>query len=245
MPSLFTKPTRTGRSRVARKASRSSRHCCESLESRLLLASWTTFTAPFNVSNMMLLSDGTVMAHGAGQSAAWYQLTPGQPGNVQGVDQSYIKGSWGALPSESVARQFFPSAVLPNGNVFVLGGEFASDITPPNQVSGSAEIYNPITNAWIPGIAPFAQDSVGNRPVNQFGDDPIEVLPDGRVLVGYIFGPQTYIYDPKTNAWSAGPTKVHADDNSDEETWVKLADGSILTYDCQSQTNQTKFVAER
>src|SRR5438552_3808030 len=202
-----------GASRSRCGARRELPYACEPLEQRVLL-SWTTFTAPYNISNMMLLSDGTVMAHGAGQTNTWYRLTP-----VQG---SYINGTWTTLPSMSVQRQFFPSAVLPNGNVFVLGGEYASD----TNFSNSAEIYNTLTNSWAPGIASF--------PVSQFGDDPIEVLSDGRVLVGYISGPQTYIYDPATNAWSAGPNKFYSDDRSDEETWVKLPDGRILTYECQS-----------
>ena len=41
---------------------------------------------------------------------------------------------------------------------------------------------------------------------------------------------KTYIYDPATNSWSTGPTKLY-NDRSDEETWTKLADGSILSYD--------------
>src|SRR5581483_10120811 len=108
-------------------------YACEPLEARVVLSSWTTFTVPSSIgsiSNMMLLSDGTVMAHGAdngGISRVWSRLTPGQPGNVAGVDQSYISGSWQQLPSMAVQRQFFPSAILPNGNLFVLGGENASD----------------------------------------------------------------------------------------------------------------------
>lgn len=200
----------------------------EPLEERALL-SWSTFTVPSNVvpsgvSNMMLLSDGTVMAHGAGLTNTWYSLTP--------VNGSYTNGTWSPLPSMSVSRQFFPSAVLPNGNVFVLGGEFASD----QNFSRSAEIFNTATKTWIPGIAAV--------PPLQFGDVPIEVLPDGRVLAGDLFTSNTYIYNPATNTWSGGASKFYSD-ASDEESWVKLPDGSILTYDCQAQLSQNKFLAER
>src|SRR5438093_1554528 len=66
-------------------------------------------------------------------------------------------------------------------------------------------------------------------PESRFGDDPSAMLPDGRVLAGYISGPQTHIYDPVSNSWSAGATKLDGD-RSDEETWVLLPDHSILSY---------------
>ena len=56
------------------------------------------------------------------------------------------------------------------------------------------------------------------------------LLPDGRVLVGSLNDANTYIFDPATSSWSNGPTKLYGD-RSDEETWTKLADGSILSYD--------------
>lgn len=65
------------------------------------------------------------------------------------------------------------------------------------------------------------------------GDQPSEVLPNGNVLVGNIFDNGTEIYDPSTNRWSPGATKVH-NDQSNEESWVKLANGDILTYDLWS-----------
>src|SRR5262249_7986076 len=53
---------------------------------------------------------------------------------------------------------------------------------------------------------------------------------NGDVLAGYLSGPQTYIYHPATNTWTATGNKL-TNDNSDEETWVKLPDGSVLSYD--------------
>ena len=56
------------------------------------------------------------------------------------------------------------------------------------------------------------------------------MLDNGEVLVGYVSGAQTYLYNPTANTWATGPTKLLSD-RSDEETWVKLPDGSILSYD--------------
>ena len=110
--------------------------------------------------------------------------------------------------------------MLKDGRVFVVGGEYSGPNLTPNDTN-TGEIYNPVTNSW---------SSIPNFPQSNFGDDPSMVLPDGRVLTGYISGPQTYIYDPAGNTWSPGPTKLYSD-RSDEETWTKLPDGSILSYD--------------
>ena len=72
--------------------------------------------------------------------------------------------------------------------------------------------------------------STTNFPQPQFGDDPTQLLPDGRVLAGYISGPETYIYDPASDTWSPAGSKLR-NDRSDEETWIKLPDDSILSYD--------------
>ena len=84
----------------------------------------------------------------------------------------------------------------------------------------------------------------GSFGVSQFGDDPIEVLPGGKILAGYFNGPQTYIFDPATNTWSATASKLRGD-SSDEETWIKLPDGSILSYDIDGSINAGAFQAQR
>jgi hypothetical protein len=104
-----------------------------------------------------------------------------------------------------------------------------------------------------------------------FGDEPAEVLSDGRVFTGggaYSggFGPgsagvaQTYFFNsslPAGKQWSAAPVnKITRSNNninngqayydsSDEESWVKLSDGSILTYDIWASTALGTFYAER
>jgi hypothetical protein len=119
-----------------------------------------------------------------------------------------------------LARYAFTSDVLPDGRVFVMGGEYSGPNTVLN-TTNTGEIYDPVANTWT---------NVANFPISHFGDDPTEVLPDGKVLGGYFYGPETYIYDPVTNSWSATGSKARGD-ISDEESWVKLPDDSILSYD--------------
>ena len=187
----------------------------DQLEERINPA-WTSLSSPVgNVQSMMLLADGSVMLQGGGDNAsrAWYRLAPNAAG-------SYIAGSFTTLASMSLERLFFTSDVLPSGKVFVLGGEYSGPATTSN-FNNTGEIYDPVANTWT---------SIPNFPNGSFGDDPSEVLNNGKVLVGYLSGAQTYLYDPAANTWATGPTKLRGD-RSDEETWAKLPDGSILSYD--------------
>jgi hypothetical protein len=165
---------------------------------------------------MMLLSDGTIMVQGGGSNdavSAWYQLTPDNLGD-------YTNGTWSQLASMDLARLYFGSNVLPDGRVFVVGGEYSGPNTQPTWTN-QGEIYDPVADAWTP---------ITDFPQSQFGDDPTMVLPNGEILAGYRNGPQTYLYDPATDTWTQTGTKL-ANDASDEETWLLLPDGSVLSYD--------------
>jgi hypothetical protein len=163
------------------------------------------------------------MIQGGGITNAWSQLTPASTG-------SYVSGTFSNLASMSLSRLYFASNVLTDGRVFVYGGEYSNG---SQNWTNSGEIYNPQNNTWttLPSISG----------ISNFGDDPSEVLPDGTVLCGYLSGPQTYIYNPTTNSWSPGPTKLD-NDSSDEEAWVKLADGSILSYDVFDSEHAQRYV---
>ena len=101
----------------------------------------------------------------------------------------------------------------------------------------------------------FVNDGKGswNVYVPQYGDDPIQVLPpdaahpDGQVLAGYFNTTTTYRFNPNAAPGSQWTTtaggKLHAD-QSDEEAWVKLKDGSILSYDVFASQGGT-FQAQR
>jgi hypothetical protein len=162
---------------------------------------------------MMLLTDGRVMMQGAGASKNWYQLTPTATG-------TYVDGTWSTLASMGTERLYYGSNVLPNGNVFVLGGEYSGSAGTQN-FNNTGEIYDSVANTWSP---------TANFPMSQFGDDPTALLGNGSILCGFISGPQTFLYNPTTNTFSSAGTKL-LNDQSDEETWVMLPDGSILSYD--------------
>jgi hypothetical protein len=171
---------RLSRSRAHRNSQRKVRLAVETLEDRCLLSgTWTPLPNllpdPFGATHEMLLSDGTVMIQGGGAqtvSNKWYKLTPDATG-------SYINGTFSPRTSMHVPRLFFGSNVLPSGDVFVLGGEFA----PPNPNQPAAnkqgEIYDPVTDSWTP---------IPDHPEG-FGDDPSVVLPNGKILAGSLGTP--------------------------------------------------------
>ena len=68
---------------------------------------------------------------------------------------------------------------------------------------------------------------------------PSILLANGTVLVGSRVGPQTYIYNPATNTWTAGPTRLF-NDQSYGEKWTKLPDGSILSYDIWNNVGEAQ-----
>jgi hypothetical protein len=74
------------------------------------------------------------------------KLTPDAKG-------SYVNGTWATLATEPVARLYFASQILPDGRLFVAGGEYSGPGLAPNW-SNTGEIYDPLTNTWTP-ITPY------------------------------------------------------------------------------------------
>jgi hypothetical protein len=187
---------------------------------------WRKFakSVGFNASTMLLLTDGTVMVHDAGAAgdgtANWKKLTPDAKGN-------YLKGIWSPIHAGPNSPQFFASAVLRDGRVFVAGGEYNGSNVQVDLLA--AEIYDPVADSWTVLPTPTGWTAIG--------DAICCVLPDGRVIIGSVGNPDssTAIYDPVTNKWSAGPKKLGP--SSDEESWVLLPDQTILTCNCFGHTN--------
>ena len=197
----------------------------EALEHRHMFAGvWTPLvrSAPTGIAEtMMLLSDGTVMVHtGFGATKTWARLSP----DTQG---SYVNGTYSNLPSMSVGRLYFPSTVLPTGEVFVLGGEFSDLGTYTNH----AEIFNPVTNAWRNAAA---------FPEPAFGDTPTSLLPNGKILAGAAFSDNSYLYDPQSDRWEFAAQKLRGD-ISVEETWVQMPGGNVLSYDLSTNGLTAQF----
>ncbi len=223
-----------GRSILSKnRVSNSSRHTkrrllSEQLEARQMFVggTWTQLVtdAPSGIGTMILLTDGTVMAQEGSVSKNFYRLTPDATGN-------YHNGTWSTMPSMSKPRLYYGSNVLPSGKVFVLGGEY----TNPNggrTDDNTGEIFDPVANTWTP---------TANFPKKEFGDDPTVLLPDGKIIAGYLLGTETYLFDPIANTWTRTADKIH-NDASDEETWCLLPDDSVITVDVFANNKAQRYV---
>ena len=205
------------------------------------MGSWSTFSVPSSVGSFspdttLLLTDGSVLVHDA-YGAAWVRLTPDDQGN-------YESGSWSSELSMVNTRQFFASGILPDGRVFVVGGEYSNA-----ESSGSdgplAEFFDPQTNAWTSVSKPAAFNYIQ-------GDCSGCVLADGRVLLGNLQTTSppfsTALWDPVTNVWTvagSGFGSLTADSksaNCNEETWTLLPDGSVLTVDTFNEPHSERYI---
>jgi hypothetical protein len=195
------------------------------LESRLLFAAtWTQLTnpAPGSLGTMMLLTDGSVMTTLDGDSPGndWGKLTPDSTG-------SYVNGTWTRLAQAINTRLFDASQVLQNGHVFVAGGEYGSG-------AANGETYDPLTNTWT---------AVTGSGFGSIIDAESVLLANGTVLISPVSpspSGSTLIYTPSTNSFTLGPTLAHHG-NTDEQSFVKLADDSIITPDNDNSTSQRYF----
>ncbi len=185
------------------------------------VGTWTPLAhaAPSTVQLMLLLSDGTVMCSDGGGNT-WHRLTP----DIHG---SYVNGTWSTLASMHDTRLYYSSDVVPDGRVFVAGGEYGT--------GGSAsEVYDPLRNIWTetPVSGQDFSDSISKVIPNT---DSVLVAPVGPSQSGY-----TAIYNAAANAWSLGP-KLYRGSYQDEASWVLLPDNSILTID-PFGTNSERYI---
>jgi hypothetical protein len=188
----------------------------------LALGTWVPLVnqPPSTICDLNLLSDGSVMAHDIRNGAVnWYRLVP----DIHG---SYLNGTWSKLSPMHDGRDYYPSAILTDGRLLVVGGEAGGG-------QYSAETYDPLLNAWT--FCP----STGAA----YSDACSEILPNGNVLVSPV-GPTNYggtlIYNPLQNNWVAGPNLYRGYDES-EGCFVKLPDNSLLTVD-QNTTNSERYI---
>jgi hypothetical protein len=194
---------------------------------------WQTLThlPPFNPGAMILLTDGTVLVQSQGPmnqgSNQWWRLTPNATG-------SYVKGTWSkvaSLPS-SYAPLYFASAVLPDGRVIIMGGEYnhGKDVQ-----TNQGAIYDPVANVWTTVHPPS-----GNG-WTTIGDAPSTVLANGTFMLG-----ASGIYGLKSEAllneakltWQ--PTGSGKADGNPEQGWSLLPNGTVLTVDTENRPGNTE-----
>jgi hypothetical protein len=171
-----------------------------------------------------LMTDGTVIFQGAGFSD-WYKLTPDNSG-------SYAKGTWSQIASlpAGYLPLYFASAVLADGRLVILGGEYNDTNF---LLTNLGAIYDPVAETWTTLSAPAGWDYIG--------DSPGVVLPDGQFLVGRKLDMQMAQLDPATLQWAAATSTGKSDLNA-EEGWTLLPDGTILTVDVFNAPNSERYL---
>lgn len=191
--------------------------------------SWQTLLKqpPFNPGAMQLLTDGTLMVHDQGAQnnggRDWWRLTPD-------VNGSYLNGKWSKLaplPS-GYAPLYFASAVLPDGRVIVIGGEYNNGV---KAWTNRGAIYDPLTNRWKAVSPPPGSDWL------QIGAAASTVLANGTFMIGGTFTKQQALFNPVNLSWTiTGSGKA---DINNQETWTLLPNGDVLTIDANNTDNLT------
>lgn len=197
---------------------------------------WTfyVFCSNANGGALFLLTDGTVLMNecsGGYGTRRWWKLTPDVAG-------SYVNGSWSRIADSNTGRKYFSSAVLADGRLLVCGGEY-SDTGGGNQNDDTAasEIYDPVANTWTSVSPPGG--------VTQIGDSPCCLLADGRFLLGNFNSASSFLRDPASGGWSVAGANGTKGDSGSEETWVLMADGTVVVPQCQGSPKAEKYVASQ
>src|SRR5579872_6475371 len=171
------------------------------------------------------LTDGTVIFQGNNQTD-WWKLTPDAFG-------SYVKGTWSQIASlpSGYSPLYFASAVLADGRVVIVGGEynFLQFV-----LTNKSAIYDPQADTWT-SLAP-------PKGWSYIGESPSAVLPNGKYLVGRKLDKSAAVLDPATLTWTLVGTAGKSDFNA-EEGWTLMPDGSILTYDVKNAPHSEKYVS--
>ena len=181
---------------------------------------WQTLVNPPPVypGEMALLTDGTVIVHD-GSSSDWWRLTPDAFG-------SYVNGSWSQIASmpAGYVPTFFGLAVLANGSVVAVGGEYNRGA---DAWTGLGAIYDPVVDAWTPLTEPASWTA------NNFGigDTPTVVLPSGVLMIASVATKDQALFDPRTLTFTM--TGAGKYDDNEEEGWTLLPNGKVLTVDVQ------------
>jgi hypothetical protein len=191
---------------------------------------WTKVTAapPSPVAHMLLLTDGSVLVNSfffTTHVDSWYRLVPDNKG-------SYVNGSWHAAGSAPAGYNplYFGSAVLPGGNVIVMGGEYNNG-SPVWTTLGA--MYHPKTNTWSKVPAPAGWTTLG--------DAQSVVLPNGKYMQANCCTTESAILHVSGTTLSWIPTGSGKADVNDEEGWLLMPNGNVLTVDADNGANPSTY----
>ncbi|MEI8281366.1 MAG: kelch repeat-containing protein, partial [Armatimonadota bacterium] len=156
----------------------------------------------------------------------WYKLTPTSSG-------SYQQGTWTSIaPMQAdYGPLYYASSVLSDGRVVVIGGEYNLDQGGVWTAKGA--IYNPVSDKWNFLPPPTGWSNIGDAQCN--------VMPDGTFLLANLFDTRMASLNPKTLVWTEHPGTGKLD-RQDEEGWVLLPDGSILTLDAINAPHAERYI---
>jgi hypothetical protein len=190
-------------------------------------------------STCLLLTDGTVMCQEYNTNR-WHRLK-------SDINGSYQNGSWD-VPGFTVADMpngndptigcvncpytplYFASALLLDGRVVVIGGEYNGSNV--NVWTNIGFLYDPVTNTWSGQITvPGTWSDVGTGGI---GDAQSTVLPNGTMLLArtrpFMVATDIASFNPATLTFTAlAPTGKN--DGNDQENWTILPTGRVLTVD--------------
>jgi len=186
---------------------------------------WSAVTpAPFSgLCNPLLLTDATVMVHSC-DSKNWYKLTPDNTG-------SYANGTWSQIASLPViggtqyAPQYHASAVLPDGRVIIMGGEY--DGGNSGVWTNLGAIYDPVADQWTAVTAPTGAAWA------MIGDAQSTVLANGTYMLATCCGnpDADALLDPTTLTWTTTGAPTAGFFYQDEQGYELLPNKDVLTVD--------------
>jgi len=178
---------------------------------------------PGGAANPLLLTDGTVIV-AEGNSPYWYKLTPD-------INGSYVNGTWTQIASLPVigSTQYAPlyhaSAVLPDGRVIIMGGEYNGSNTEVWTNLGA--IYDPVANTWTAVSAP------SGSAWSQIGDAESTILADGTFMLAACCADPAAdaLFDATNLTWTSTGAPNAGQDYQDEQGYELLPNGDVLTID--------------
>jgi FG-GAP-like repeat len=191
---------------------------------------WQTVSqAPASgLTNPLLLTDGTVILLDY-LTGAWYKLTPDISGN-------YVTGTWSQIASlpSGYTPLYFASAVLPDGRVLIMGGEYNGNFSAGPVWTSLGALYDPVANTWAtvspPSGAGWTNTAAAGSCNGGIGDAASSVLPNGTFMLGASCANPSVgaLFNATTLSWSStgAPNSYQ-----DEQGYTLLPTGNVLTID--------------